>query len=111
MSEGASARPKDADLYLAAGGAKMTENHKPALVAIGKAIRGLREERGMSVEALATAAQTSVGKLEAIEDGRDDLRFDVFVRLGEGLDTKLAAITGRAEKATRETTDVNASDD
>jgi len=48
----------------------MTENHKPALVAIGKAIRGLREERGMSVEALATAAQTSVGKLEAIEDGR-----------------------------------------
>jgi transcriptional regulator with XRE-family HTH domain len=74
----------------------MTEPDPSAeLVAVGKAIRALREDRGMSVGQLATAADTTVETIEAVEDGRDELRWGLYCALADGLGVGTAAIVDR----------------
>jgi XRE family transcriptional regulator, fatty acid utilization regulator len=79
----------------------MTEpDPSPELVAVGKAIRALREDRGMSVAHLAAAADTAVEMVEAVEEGRDELRWDLFCALADALGVNTAAIVDRvAEEA------------
>jgi transcriptional regulator with XRE-family HTH domain len=67
----------------------------PNLVAVGKAIRALREERGMSRGDLARAAGITDDLLDAVEDGRDELRFDLYCALARGLNVGLAAFPTR----------------
>jgi transcriptional regulator with XRE-family HTH domain len=71
------------------------DRHAAELVAVGRAIRAFREDRGMSLEDLAAAAGRPVGAVEAVEDGRDELRFDLLCALADGLDARLSAIMFR----------------
>jgi XRE family transcriptional regulator, fatty acid utilization regulator len=71
------------------------DRHAAELVAVGRAIRAFREDRGMSAEDLAAAAGRPVRTVEAVEDGRDELRFDLLCALADGLDIRLSAITVR----------------
>jgi transcriptional regulator with XRE-family HTH domain len=71
------------------------DRHAAELVAVGRAIRAFREDRGMSYEDLAAAAGRPVQTVEAVEDGRDELRFDLLCALADGLDIRLSAIMFR----------------
>jgi transcriptional regulator with XRE-family HTH domain len=63
------------------------------LAAFGERLRALREERGMSRDDLAAAAETSVRRLEAVEGGREDPKYLLSLRLVRALDTTLGSIT------------------
>jgi transcriptional regulator with XRE-family HTH domain len=52
----------------------------PELIALGQAIRQVREERGMSAAELA-AASVEQQYLETLEGGRIDSRYDVLLAL------------------------------
>ena len=74
----------------------MTESDpSPELVAVGRAIRALREDRGMSVAQLAAAADTTITTVEAVEGGRDELRWGFYCALADGLGVGAAAIVDR----------------
>jgi transcriptional regulator with XRE-family HTH domain len=74
------------------------------LIALGRAIRQLRVERDISAERLAGAAGLKQTRLEAIESGRLDLRYDVLLSLARGLGVKPGEITTRAEAAAKDRT-------
>jgi transcriptional regulator with XRE-family HTH domain len=62
----------------------------PELAEFGRGLRLLREARGVSVVDLADAAALTQSRLEAIEAGRYDLRYDALVALARGLGLTLA---------------------
>jgi hypothetical protein len=49
----------------------------------------------MSPEDLAAAADRTVRTVEAVEDGREELGFDLLCALADGLDIRLSAIMFR----------------
>lgn len=65
--------------------------------ALGKAIRQLREERGMTQEALAHAAGVTVGHLSTIERGHSNPTWATVKALANGLGTTMARLTHLAE--------------
>jgi transcriptional regulator with XRE-family HTH domain len=67
------------------------------LAALGRAVAGLREERGLTVAALATAAKVDPERIAAIEVGQHDPDFDLLVALADGLGVKPATLFQRAE--------------
>jgi transcriptional regulator with XRE-family HTH domain len=71
--------------------------HGRLLVALGQAIRQVRVERDISVEQLASDAGITQTRLEAIEAGRLDLRYDVLLALADGLGVKTGELVTRAE--------------
>jgi len=71
------------------------------LVALGRAIRQLRDERRISRDELAAAAGLTTGRLDAIEAGRSDPAYDVLVALAAGLGVKLGALVSRATAETK----------
>jgi transcriptional regulator with XRE-family HTH domain len=74
----------------------------PALVALGGAVRLIREERGMNVHALAAAAGMTPAHLAALEAGRLDPDFDSVLRLADALGTCVSALVLRAEALSRD---------
>jgi transcriptional regulator with XRE-family HTH domain len=71
----------------------------PDIEAIGRAFRALREDWAMSVEDLAAAAGITEEQVEAIEAGRDELRWDVFCGMADALEVGLAEVADRAERS------------
>jgi transcriptional regulator with XRE-family HTH domain len=67
------------------------------LIALGQTIRQLRVERDISAEQLAGAAGLKQTRLEAIEAGRVDLRYDVLLALAGGLGVQSGELVTRAE--------------
>jgi len=57
--------------------------------ALGKAIRQLREERGMTQEALAHAAGVTVGHLSTIERGHSNPTWATVKSIASALDTPM----------------------
>lgn len=55
------------------------------LIALGRAIRQLREERNVRAVALAVAAGIDPERLSAIEAGRFDPRYDLLIALADAL--------------------------
>lgn len=55
------------------------------MLAFGAAVRELRTERHISAKELAHAAGISQAKLDAIEAGYSDPRYDVLLALAHGL--------------------------
>ena len=68
------------------------------LVAFGRAVRQVREERGVSVDALATAAGIPGTDIEAIEDGRLDPGYHGLLHLPAGLGITSTALLRRVEE-------------
>jgi len=60
--------------------------------ALGKAIRQLREERGMTQEALAHAAGVTVGHLSTIERGHSNPTWSTVKAIAEALNTSLVEL-------------------
>ena len=65
--------------------------------ALGKAIRQLREERGMTQEALAHAAGVTVGHLSTIERGHSNPTWATLKAVTAALDTSMADLATATE--------------
>jgi transcriptional regulator with XRE-family HTH domain len=74
----------------------------PALVALGEALRLIREEKDLSIEAVAVAAGISPARLVNLEAGRVDPDFELMLRLADALNTRLSVIVGRAGDLSQE---------
>jgi transcriptional regulator with XRE-family HTH domain len=67
------------------------------LIAFGRAVRELRDEKGVSVEALTVAAKLTPARLGGIEGGRVDPPLDVVFAVAEGLGVRPVVLTSRAD--------------
>lgn len=66
--------------------------------ALGKAIRQLREERGMTQEALAHAASVTVGHLSTIERGYSNPTWGTAKAISRALEIPLGKLAILADK-------------
>jgi transcriptional regulator with XRE-family HTH domain len=65
---------------------------------LGQAIGQLREERGLSTNALAVAAGIERTRMQALEGGRLDPDYDLLLTLAEALGIRISAFVIRAEE-------------
>jgi transcriptional regulator with XRE-family HTH domain len=65
---------------------------------LGRALRELREQRGLSVEALAAAAGLHVTYVAALERGRKNPSYRQLLRLADGLGVQPIALLLRIEE-------------
>jgi len=73
------------------------------LIALGQAIRQLRAERdNISAEQLASETGLTPGRLDSIEAGRVDLRYEVLLALAGGLGVQSGELVRRAEAVARD---------
>jgi transcriptional regulator with XRE-family HTH domain len=70
----------------------------PSRAALGGAVRRLRKERGLSIEALAGDAGMHPTYLSGIERGRYNPSWDKLGTLAAALDVPLSAIVREAER-------------
>jgi transcriptional regulator with XRE-family HTH domain len=68
------------------------------LVLLGRAIRQLREQRGVSASELAAASGFERQQISAVEAGRLDPTYDLLIALADGLGVALSALVRRAEE-------------
>jgi transcriptional regulator with XRE-family HTH domain len=68
------------------------------LLALGRAIRELRLDRGMGVAQLASAAGVDLRRIAALEAGRVDPAYELLLALGDGLGVSVSAFVIRAEE-------------
>jgi transcriptional regulator with XRE-family HTH domain len=68
------------------------------LAALGRAIRGLREQSGLTLRELASATGLRPVGLREIEDGQVDPGFALLVRVAEALGVEPAVIFCRAKR-------------
>ena len=66
--------------------------------ALGKAIRQLRTERGMTQEALAHVAGLTVGHLSTIERGHSNPTWATVRGIAQALDASIVELAGEIEK-------------
>ncbi len=69
----------------------------PTRAELGKAVRALRQERGLSIEALAEQASMHPTYLSGIERGRNNPSWDKLCDLARALDTPLSELARSAE--------------
>jgi transcriptional regulator with XRE-family HTH domain len=74
----------------------------PSQAHLGRAIRRLREQRSLSIEALAAAADMHPTYLSGIERGRNNPSWTKLRGLAKGLNTTIAAIATAAEAETND---------
>jgi HTH-type transcriptional regulator / antitoxin HipB len=86
--------PRSASVAMSAAEVTELVEHDRALVALGQRVRRLREQRNMSEQQLAGAANLTPRRLEAIEVGRFDPPFDVLLALTDALGVKAAELVG-----------------
>jgi transcriptional regulator with XRE-family HTH domain len=67
-------------------------NDRHTLAALGRRVRRLREEHGMSVDGLADVAEIEPRELRALEAGVLDPSYDVLIALARGLDISTAIL-------------------
>jgi transcriptional regulator with XRE-family HTH domain len=72
------------------------------LLVLGKAIRALREERGISPDDLGDVAGVDAHSLDDLENGRLDPRYDLLVRLAQGIGVEPHVIVRRAEQIAKD---------
>ena len=70
----------------------------PEHAALGEAVRQLREQAGLSQEALADRAGTDLTQLGGVERGTRNATYEYLVRLAKSLDTTVSEITARADQ-------------
>lgn len=73
--------------------------HKDAdLLALGLAVRRMREQRGMSADELANATGMHRQCIGALENGRIDLAYELLLTLADGLGIQLSTLVTLAEQ-------------
>lgn len=68
-----------------------------ALAALGKAIRDVREKQGLTLEALAPQAGTTIGTLGQIERGKANPTWRTVWRIAEALGVSIADLAKVSE--------------
>lgn len=71
----------------------------PDAAALGRAVRALRDERGISQVQLAEATGFMQSWISNVEHGRRNPSWSNVVRLAEGLDVSVSELAARAEAA------------
>jgi transcriptional regulator with XRE-family HTH domain len=69
--------------------------------ALGKAIRQLREERGMTQEALAQEASVTVGHMSMIERGHSNPTWATVKRIADACNTSVVELAAAVERLER----------
>jgi transcriptional regulator with XRE-family HTH domain len=77
----------------------MTVQGEKALIALGRAIREVRDERSMESDELAAAAGIERERLDEIEAGQSDPPYDVLLALARGLGIEPEVLVSRARSA------------
>jgi transcriptional regulator with XRE-family HTH domain len=75
----------------------MGRRHEPQ-EALGRAIRQLRDERGLKQKQLAQSADMNVTAISHIERGRANPAWGTVRRLAAALDVPLSEVAARAER-------------
>ena len=65
---------------------------------LGRAIRGAREQRGMSPDELAGATGMSRQRIHELETGHLDPSYELLVVLAEGLDMQISVLIALVEE-------------
>jgi transcriptional regulator with XRE-family HTH domain len=81
------------ELFLPGSGHRSTD-----LSLLGRAVRQMREQRGMSPDRLADATGMTRQRIDAIETGRLDPSYDLLLALAEGLRVQPSALVALAER-------------
>ncbi len=68
------------------------------LLLLGRAIREVREQRGLSARDLAAAADVTPARVAALENGQLDPDFELLVKLAKSMDIRPTAFVLRAEE-------------
>ena len=76
-------------------------SERAELVVFGRVVREVREQRGLSVEAVAAAAGIAYGELDAIEAGRLDPGSRGVLHLATALGVAATALLLRVEEIER----------
>ena len=66
--------------------------------ALGEAIRQLREERGLTIEALADRLGSDLSQLGGVERGTRNATYEYLLRLARSLDTSVGELTTLADQ-------------
>lgn len=69
----------------------------PVLVALGKTIRAMRKERGLSQEALAADSDIERSYMSGIERGVQNVTVMALLRIARALDVSIAEVSAMAE--------------
>ncbi len=73
--------------------------HKDADLAIlGRAVRQMREQRGMSADELADVTGMTRQRIDALETGRFDPTYELLLALAKGLGIQPSALVAVAEQ-------------
>jgi transcriptional regulator with XRE-family HTH domain len=76
---------------------------RPTRAALGKVVRALRQERGLTIEALAARSDMHPTYVSGIERGRNNPSWDRLGSLAVALEVRLSEIALRAEALSAET--------
>ena len=76
----------------------MSKPHEQELVALGQALRRLRQQRSMSTKELAEATGIEPLRIGTLEAGKLDPTYELLIALAEGLGVQPSALVIRAEK-------------
>ena len=76
----------------------MPQPRHPDLVVLGRAIRAIRDEHGLTASGLAAASGVPESSIAALEDGRLDADFELLLDIATGLGVRPAELFVRAEE-------------
>ncbi len=68
------------------------------LVSLGRAVRSLREQQGLSARDLAAAVGVPPAQIAALEEGRVDPDFELLLTLADSMGVRLSTFFVRAEE-------------
>lgn len=71
---------------------------KPDLLLLGRAIRAMREQRGLAAHELASASGIDRGRIDALEAGLLDPTYEMLLALAHALGVQPSALVITAER-------------
>jgi transcriptional regulator with XRE-family HTH domain len=70
---------------------------EPNLLLLGRAVKQMREQRGMSVDELVVASGVLRERVSALETGQLDPTYELLLKIADGLGTQPSALIILAE--------------
>ena len=75
-----------------------SSDKEPNLLTLGRAIKLVRDQRGMSADELATSSGILRERIDALEAGRLDPTYELLVKIADGLGTQPSTLVTLAER-------------
>jgi transcriptional regulator with XRE-family HTH domain len=83
--------------------ARKRKPRSPEHAALGDAIRQLREEKGLTIEALAEEIGSDLTQLGGVERGTRNATYEYLLRVARSLDTSVGEMTTLADQLAAKT--------